>query len=196
MMNYKIVIMLIVSMMVFATAFAADKYVPDPAHTNIGFQVKHMVITTVSGNFSDYTYSFMYDEKNPENSTVKATIKTASINTDNEKRDQHLRSGDFFDAEKYPEIVFESTKIMKKGDGYVAKGKITMRGVTKEIELPFKITGIIKDPWGNTKMGVESRLTINRQEYNVNWNNTLDTGGLVVSDEVDIILDLQLQKSK
>jgi polyisoprenoid-binding protein YceI len=195
MFNNKIIAGVVMSLFIFTAAFAGDKYLPDPAHTNIGFQVKHMVITTVSGNFTDYDYSFVYDEKNPENSAIKASIKTASVNTNNEKRDDHLRSGDFFDAEKYPEITFESTKIMKKDGGFVAVGNLTMGGVTKEIELPFTITGIIQDPWGNTKMGVESRLTINRQDYNVSWNNTLDTGGLVVSDEVDIILDLQLKKS-
>jgi len=195
MFSYKIVTVFAMLMMVFTSAFAGDKYVPDPAHTNIGFQVKHMVITTVSGNFTDYDYSFVYDEKNPENSAIKASIKVASVNTDNEKRDNHLRSGDFFDAEKHPEITFESNKIIQNDDGFVAVGNLTMRGVTKEIELPFTITGIIQDPWGNTKMGVESRLTIDRQDFNVSWNNTLDTGGLVVSDEVDIILDLQLKKS-
>jgi polyisoprenoid-binding protein YceI len=194
MISNKLIYILVVSMMVVTAAWAGDKYVQDPAHTNIGFQVKHMVITTVTGNFTDYDYSFVYDEKNPENSSITATIKTASINTNNEKRDEHLRSADFFDAEQYPEITFVSKKVMKTDDGYVAVGDLTMRGVTKEIELPFKITGIIKDPWGNTKMGVESRLTIDRQEYNVSWNNTLDSGGVVVSDNVDIILDLQLKK--
>jgi polyisoprenoid-binding protein YceI len=191
----KIVSVLVMSLFILTAAFAGDKYVPDQAHTNIGFQVKHMVITTVTGNFTNYDYSFIYDEENPENSSITATIQTGSINTNNEKRDNHLRSADFFDAEKYPEITFESTKIMKTDDGYVARGNLTMRGVTKEIELPFKITGILQDPWGNTKMGVESRLTINRQDYNVSWNNTLDNGGVVVSDNVDIILDLQLQKA-
>jgi polyisoprenoid-binding protein YceI len=180
----------------FAFGFAGDKYVPDPAHTNIGFKVKYLVITTVTGNFTDFDYSFMYDEKNLGDSWIKATVKTASINTDNEKLDGHLRSADFFDAEKYPEITFESTKIIKKGDRFVAKGNLTIRGITKEIEMPFTITGIGNDPRGNTKMGVEGRLTINRQEYNVNWNKTLDSGGVVVSEEVDIILDLQMQKDK
>ena len=101
MFRYNLIAVLVVLSMSITAALAADKFVQDPAHTNIGFQVKHMVITTVTGNFTDYDYSFMYDGKNPENSSIKATIKTASINTNNEKRDNHLRSADFFDAEKY-----------------------------------------------------------------------------------------------
>ena len=173
---------------------AADKYVPDMAHTNIGFTVKHMVIATVPGKFGDYTINFIFDEKDLSKSSIKATIKTASINTDNSKRDEHLRSADFFDAEKYPEITFISNKIMKKSDQFIAKGTLTIRGVSKEIELPFKLLGPVQDPWGNTKIGVEAGLTIDRQDYGVSWNKTIDAGGFLVSDEVNIKLDLELQK--
>jgi polyisoprenoid-binding protein YceI len=176
------------------TAQAADKYVADKAHTTVGFTVKHMVIATVPGKFNDYSINFIFDAKDLKNSSVKTTIKTASIDTDDEKRDGHLRSPDFFDAEKHPEITFESSSIMKKGNDYIAKGTLTMRGVSKEVELPFKILGPVQDPWGNTKLGIEASLTVDRQEYGISWSKSLDTGGLVVSDDVNIKLDVEMNK--
>ena len=179
---------------IIAGVQAADKYVADKAHTNIGFTVKHMVISTVPGKFNNYTIDFIFDANDLNKSSIKVTIKTASINTDDEKRDEHLRSADFFDAAKYPEITFVSSSIMKKGNDYVAKGTLTMRGVSREIELSFKILGPVQDPWGNTKMGVEASLTVDRQDYGISWSKSLDTGGLVVSDDVNIKLDVELQK--
>ncbi len=173
---------------------ASEKYVPDKAHSNIGFTVRHMVITTVPGKFSDYDVTFMFNESDLANSHVKAVIKTATIDTDNQKRDEHLRSPDFLDAQNYPHITFESNEIQKTDDGYVAKGTLTIRGISKEIEMPFKMLGPINDPWGNQKIGVEASLDINRFDYNVKWDKTLDTGSLVVSDEVKVKLDLQLVK--
>ncbi len=175
---------------------AADKYVADKAHTNIGFTVKHMVIATVPGKFQEYDIEFMFDEKDLSKSSVKATIKTASIFTDDQKRDEHLRSADFFDAVNYPELTFVSNNISKKGEGYVAKGTLTIRGISREIELPFTILGPINDPWGNTKIGVSAETKINRLDYKVSWNKTLDTGGLVVSNDVNIKLDVEMNKVK
>lgn len=175
---------------------AADKFVADKAHTHIGFTVKHMVIATVPGKFQDYDIEFIFDEKDLSKSSVKATIKTASIFTDDQKRDEHLRSADFFDAVNYPEITFVSNNISKKGDSYVAKGTLTIRGISKEIELPFTILGPINDPWGNTKIGVSAETKINRLDYKVSWNKTLDTGGLVVSNDVNIKLDVEMNKVK
>lgn len=187
----------IVSLVFISTSInAADKYVADKAHTNIGFTVKHLVIATVPGKFQDYDIEFMFDEKDLSKSSVKATIKTTSIFTDNQDRDNHLRSTDFFDATNYPEITFVSNSISKKGDGFVARGTLTIRGVSKEIELPFTILGPVNDPWGNTKLGVEATTTINRQDYKVSWSKQLDTGGLVVSDDVKIILNVELNKVK
>lgn len=181
--------------MFISMAFTADKYVADVAHTNIGFSVKHMVISAVPGEFKDFSVDFIYDENDINKSSVKAIIKTASIDTDNEKRDAHLKSADFFDAEKYPDITFVSNKIVKTNNGFVAKGMLTIKNISKEIELPFNILGVVKDPWGNTKMGVESELIINRQDYNVKWNKTLDAGGFVVSNDVNIKLDVELLKT-
>jgi polyisoprenoid-binding protein YceI len=183
-------------LMVFLTAGlqAADKFVPDRSHTNIGFTVDYLVITTVPGKFTDYSVDLQFDTNDLDNSSVKAIIKTASINTDDEKRDNHLRSADFFDAEKYPEITFVSSAIMKNGEEYVAKGTLNMRGVAKEVELPFKVTGPVQDPWGNTKIGIEATLSLNRQDYGISWSKSLDAGGLVVSDNVKVELDLTLIK--
>ena len=188
------IIIVIISLLSISGLFAADKYVVDKAHTNIGFTVKHLVISTVPGRFQDFDVVFMYDENDISKSSVTATISTASIFTDSEKRDEHLKSADFFDAEKYPEITFNSNNFQKTDDGYISKGTLTMRGVSKEVEIPFQILGIVKDPSGNTKMVIEGGLTINRQDFKVSWNKTLDTGGLLVSDEVKIELNIQLKK--
>ncbi len=195
MFTHKLTVLLSVLVMA-ALGFSADKFVEDKAHTNIGFTVKHMVIATVPGKFQDYNIEFMFDQKDMSQSSVKATIKTASIFTDNQKRDDHLRSPDFFDAAGYPEITFVSKNIMKKGDEYVAKGTLTIRGISKEIELPFKLLGPINDNWGNTRLGIEAGLTINRHDFKVSWNSTLDAGGVVVSDDVNIKLDVEMQNAK
>ena len=189
--------LLIVSLLFISSGIqAADKYVADKAHTNIGFTVKHMVIATVPGKFQDYDIEFVFDEKDLSASSVKASIRKASIFTDDQKRDDHLRSADFFDVANYPEITFVSNTINKKGDGYTARGILTIRGVSKEIELPFNVFGPVNDPWGNTKLGIEASIQINRQDFNVSWNKTLDTGGLVVSNDVNIKLDVELNKVK
>jgi polyisoprenoid-binding protein YceI len=179
-----------------SSSFAAEKYTEDKSHSTIGFTVKHMLISKVPGKFTDFSIEFMYDEKDISNSQVKAIIKTASITTNNEKRDEHLKGADFFDVKKYPEITFVSKEITKKDDGYVAKGTLTMKDVSKEIEIPFEILGKIQDNWGNTRLGMSGGLTINRQDYNVSWSKTLDSGGLVVSDDVEIQLDIELIKAK
>jgi polyisoprenoid-binding protein YceI len=185
---------LLFSFLITGLLFGVDNYEFDKAHTNIGFSVKHMVITNVKGKFKDYSGTIILDENNWSNSSIDVTIKTASIDTDNERRDEHLRSSDFFLVNEYPDITFKSNSIQKVGENYLAKGVLTMRGVSKKIDLPFKIIGKVKNSRGNTKLGVESELVINRQDFGVSWNRTLDSGGLVVSDEVKIELDIQLLK--
>lgn len=158
----------------------------DKAHSHIEFEVSHMVISEVNGEFHDYEVNLMFDPSDVTKSSVETRIKAASIDTDQERRDNHLRSSDFFDAETYPEIIYKSKKIEKSADGYVAHGDLTIRGVTKEVALPFKVKGPIKDSQGNTRVGIEANLTINRQDYGVSWNKTLDGGGLVAGDDVKI----------
>lgn len=158
----------------------------DKAHSHIAFEVSHMVISEVNGEFHDYEVNLMFDANDVTKSSVETRIKVASIDTDQEKRDNHLRSSDFFDAETHPEIIYKSKKIEKSSDGYVAHGDLTIRGVTKEVALPFKVKGPIKDSRGNTRIGVEANLTINRQDYGVSWSKTLDGGGLVAGNDVKI----------
>jgi polyisoprenoid-binding protein YceI len=183
-------------MFALATGLIAGEMNADKSHTSVGFQVTHMVITKVNGHFNDYEVQFTFDPKNLENFNVEANIKVASVNTENEKRDEHLRSADFFDTEKYPDMVFKSTKAVKTEDGYKAIGTLTIKDVTKEVELPFTLTGPVKGPWGNTRYGIEAKTTINRKDFNVLWNKTMDAGGLVVSDEVDIIINAQFIAAK
>ena len=181
-----------------AEAMAADKYELDKPHTNVGFSVKHMVITSVKGNFSDFDGYVMFDADDVTKTSARGTIKVASIDTGNDKRDDHLRSEEFFHAEKYPEITFESKNVYKpeKGEGYVMVGDITVRGVTKEIEVPFEIVGQVTDPWGNTRVGIHAEAKINRQDFGVSWSQALEGGGLIVGNDVKIELDIEAMKPK
>ena len=166
----------------------------DKSHTEVGFTATHMVITKVNGKFNDFTGEINFDPENTASSKIKGVVQVASVDTDNEKRDQHLRTSEFFDAENHPELVFESKKISKTADGYVAVGDLTMRGVTKEVEFPFTVVGPINDPWGNTRVGIEGRATVNRMDWGIAWNNVMDNGGVIVSEDIVIRFDAQLIK--
>ncbi|GAB4238677.1 MAG: YceI family protein [Acidobacteriota bacterium] len=168
-------------------AYAGTKFALDGSHTSVTFAVRHMVVSTVRGSFGNVSGEIYYDETNPAASWVKVEIDVNSINTNNERRDGHLKSADFFDAAKYPKITFESTAVEKQGDRWIARGNLTIKGVTKPIEIPFRLNGPIKDPWGNLRLGVDAEpIKINRQDFGVTWNQVLDTGGLAVGDEVTI----------
>ena len=188
-------ILLMIGLFAFG-ARSAQEYTIDAAHSEVGFSVKHMVVSTVRGNFTEFSGKIFYDENEIGNSSVEGVIKTASINTGNSKRDDHLRNSDFLDAANHPEILFKTTKVEKKGDGFVAYGEMTMRGVTKEIALDFEITGKVTDPWGNERVGLEARGVINRQDFGISWNNSLDNGGVVVSNEVKLLIQAELIKKK
>lgn len=175
-----------------ANVQAAEKYSIDKSHSSVGFSVDYLVISKTTGNFTEFDGSFTWDDADLSKAKIVGTIPAKSINTDNEKRDNHLRSEDFFWVEKHPTITFESTKIEKMGKGYVAHGTLTMRGVTKAIKAPFEITGKIKDFQGNPRIGLRSTFVINRKDFGINWNKNLDAGGVVVSDEVTIQLDIQV----
>ncbi len=179
------------SLLLTSPVFAADQYTIDPQHTDVGFAVQHLVISNVRGNFTDVSGKILYDEADITKSSVNVTIKTASIDTHNADRDKHLRSPDFFDVTKYPEITFQSRGIEKHGDGYLCIGTLTMHGVSKKIGIPFQITGKIKDPRGNTRIGVEAALTLNRQDFGISWNKAMDNGGLMVGNKVKINLSVE-----
>jgi polyisoprenoid-binding protein YceI len=175
------------------SAWAAEKYTIDPAHCHIGFSIRHLVINNIRGRFTDYTGAIVFDEQDVSKSSVEITIKAESINTDVKPRDEHLRGSDFFEVAKYPDITFKSTRVEKRGAGYIAIGVFTMHGVSKEIALPFKVNGK-SNFQGSTHLGVEASLTINRRDFGMTWNATLDTGGLVVGNEVNIELNIEAVK--
>lgn len=172
-------------------AFAATVYQIDKVHSYIGFSVKHIVISNVKGNFTDFSGTITYDEEDITKSSVNVTINVASIDTDNERRDNHLKSEDFFDVAEYPEMTFKSTKIEKTDDGLVMHGKLTMRGVTKDISIPFEVLGKATGPDGLAVVAFEGSAKLSRKEYGINWNKALAAGGFIVGDEVKI--DIQIE---
>ena len=176
------------------SAFAADTYKIDPPHSVVGFTVQHMMISHVNGNFTDFSGVIVYDDKDPSKCSVDVRIKTASVDTRNSMRDNDVRSDHFFNAEKFPEITFKSTRIEKTGDGYIAHGPLTIRDVTKEVAIPFTVAGTAKDPWGHIRLGAQGGLTINRLDYGVSWNKTLDGGGLYIANDVKIELAIEAVK--
>jgi polyisoprenoid-binding protein YceI len=179
-----------------APVLAGDTYSFDKAHTNVGFQVRH-IFTNVSGKFTDFAGTIQVDRAKPENSTVEFTIQATSIDTSDQRRDQHLRSADFFDVANNPTISFKSTSIKPNGkDSWLVTGDFTMHGVTKSIVLPVTFLGEGKDPMGNEKMGLETGLTLNRKDYGLNWNKTLETGGVLVGDEVKVQIAVEANKAK
>jgi polyisoprenoid-binding protein YceI len=194
-MRYRTLIVSVLFVLWLASAtFAADKYELDPVHTRIGFSVRHLMINNVAGRFMDFTGSIPYDEQDITKSAVSVKIQAASVNTENKTRDDDLRSPNFFDAAKYPEITFQSSRVEKQGDGYVCVGTLTMHGVSKEIAIPFTITGKIKDPWGNTRIGLEGGVKIDRRDWGLTYSKTLDNGGLIVGNDIKIDLNVEAVK--
>ena len=173
------------------SATSTRTYKIDKAHSEAVFQVRHL-LTKVQGRFTDFEGTIQFNEAAPEQSSVNFTIRTASIDTAEPDRDKHLRSGDFFDVERFPTIAFHSTRIVKKGgDTYDVIGNFTIRDVTKEITLPVTHLGKAKDPWGGERLGFEAEFTLNRKDYGLTWNAALETGGFLVGDEVKAILQVQ-----
>ncbi|MGE3975130.1 MAG: YceI family protein [Bdellovibrionales bacterium] len=170
-------------------AFSMTNYKIDPSHSEVGFKVKHLVVSTVPGKFKEFEGNFKFDEKTGKVEDVQFKIKAASIDTNEPKRDEHLRSKDFFEVDKYPTIEFKSTKVETSGKKPTrVHGDLTMHGVTKNVALKLKYNGTIKDPWGNQKLGFEANTKLNREDFNLKWNKALETGGVVVGKEVEIII--------
>jgi polyisoprenoid-binding protein YceI len=168
----------------------------DPDHSIIEFRVAHMVVSKTAGRFMDYSGVVEMDAEAQQFKTIEATINTASVNTNHEKRDAHLRNADFFDVEKHPAMTYKMKSYKKTGEGYTALGDLTLHGVTKEITLVGTFNGVSKDPWGNTRAGFTAEGKVNRKDFGMVWNKTLDTGGFVVGDEVNIRLDIECIKAK
>ncbi|MBC7451987.1 MAG: polyisoprenoid-binding protein [Cytophagales bacterium] len=167
----------------------------DPTHSEVGFKVKHMMITNVSGSFGTFGVQVSSDGADFTKSSIEFTADVTSVSTGNEQRDGHLKSGDFFDAEKFPKISFSSTSFEKKSDDeYVLKGNLTIKDITKSVQLSVEYGGIGKDPWGNEKAGFTITGKINRTDFGLNWNAALETGGVLVSEEIKLSAEIQLVK--
>jgi polyisoprenoid-binding protein YceI len=169
------------------------KWVLDPTHSELTFKVKHLMISNVKGEFK--TFSAEIDQEDFNKGSVKVSVDTASVYTNNTDRDNHLKSADFFDVENHPAMTFESTSFEKVDDDeYKLKGMLTIKGTSKEIELEVEFGGANKDPWGNEKAGFSFQTKINRKDWGLNWNAALETGGVLVSEEVKISGEVQFAK--
>jgi polyisoprenoid-binding protein YceI len=166
----------------------------DPAHSGLNFTVKHLMVSKVRGRFKSFSGTIVIDE-DPLKSSVTATAQVASIDTNDDGRDEHLRTGDFFDAGKYPNIELRSTKIEKKGDDYVLHGDLTIKDVTKNVKFDLEFEGIGKDPWCNVKVGFTAETEINRKDFGLEYNAVLETGGVLIGEKVKLELDIQAVKS-
>lgn len=162
-------------------------YAIDPSHSRIGFGARHAMVTKVRGSFNDFEGSGYFDAEDPSRSELKLTIRAASIDTRNADRDAHLRGNDFFDMERYPEIAFSSTAVEPIGDEhYRVTGDLTIKGVTRPVTVDFEYSGAAVDPFGNQRIGLEGRTTVNRKDWGVTWNAALDAGGVLVSEKVTL----------
>ncbi|MBW2714285.1 MAG: polyisoprenoid-binding protein [Deltaproteobacteria bacterium] len=180
------------------TPAQATTYRLDPAHSNVSFKVRHLMVSWVRGNFSGIAASFDYDEATPEAFDLSVTLDAATINTGNEKRDKHLRDTDFLDAAKFPEITFTSKQIRLREDGTgKIVGELTLHGVTKAVTLSLEdFTAEITDPWGNQRRGASATLTLDRSDYGIVFNKAMETGGMVVGNEVIIQIDAEFIAEK
>ena len=173
----------------------AGDYTLDVAHSRLGFSARHAMVTTVRGAFKDFEGTAHVDTANPANSKVELTIRTDSIDTGVADRDAHLRSADFFEIESHPEITFTSTNVERDGDDWTITGDLTIKGVTRSVEVPFELTGSAQDPFGNTRIGFEGGTTIKRSDWGMSFNAALETGGVLVSDKVKLEFDISAIKA-
>jgi polyisoprenoid-binding protein YceI len=178
-----------------ATFGQAEDWKVDKVHSWVGFEVSHLVVSKTKGRFTDFEGEVKFDGKDLTKGTVNFTVQTASINTEDEKRDAHLKSPDFFDAEKFPTMTFVSKKVVVEDDDeFKLVGDLTIRGVTKEVTFECEFRGSIDTPWGFKKAGFSAETTIDRQEFDVSWSQSLDAGGLVVGNDVELILELEFDE--
>lgn len=192
---YKFKFLALVLFLFTASLFAQTTWSVDKSHSKVGFSVSHLVITDVEGYFKDYDAQITTEGDDFSKAKIDFTINTNSIFTDNEDRDKHLRSDDFFNSEMYPQMTFKAKSMRKVGGNkYKLTGDLTIRDVTKKVDLDVVYNGMVKDPWGNTKAGFKVTGKINRFDYNLKWNKAIETGALVVGREVKLVIDLQLVK--
>ena len=183
--------------MTTSTATETTTWTVDPTHAEIGFAVKHLMISTVRGRFGTVEGKVVFNETDPSKSTIDVTVDIASIDTRQEMRDNHLRSPDFFDVENHPKMHFVSKRVVGDvGDEFKVIADLTIRGTTREVTLDVSLTGRGNDPWGNERMGFEAKGKIRRSEFGLVWNQALEAGGVAVGDEVKISIDVELIKQK
>ncbi len=176
-----------------ATPAAATVWDFDPAHTGVHFSVKHLMVSTVRGEFAKVAGTVILDPQDPSRSSITATIDAASIQTRDAQRDAHLRSPDFLDVERFPTLEFKSTKLVRTPDGYQVTGDLTIHGVTRSVVLEVETNDLeLTDPWGNLRRGAAATTRINRKDFGLGWNMALEAGGFVVGDEVKIQIDLEV----
>ncbi len=186
----KLSLLFVALLLVTPSSFAAT-YQIDPAHTQIHFTIAHLMVFKVRGNFNDFSGTIEADPAAKTLSSAQAVIQVSSIDTRNQKRDDHLRSPDFFEVAKYPEMTFVSKAVSGSGSDIIVTGDLTIKGVTKEVILTGAFLGATADPWGNNRAGFEATGTINRKDFGLTWNKALETGGVVVGDEVEIGLEVE-----
>lgn len=173
---------------------ASTKWTLDPTHSELQFKVKHLMITTVTGSLKSFSAELSSTGDDFTDADISFNGEISSLDTGNTDRDNHLKSGDFFDAETHPSMSFKSTDVEKDGDDYIVKGDLTLKGETKTIKLTAEFGGIATDPWGNTKAGFTLSGKLNRSDFGLTWNAALETGGVMVSEEVKILGELQFVK--
>jgi len=188
-------IFLILSLSTISLIAQNSTWKSDQPHSKVSFSISHMVISEVSGRFNDFEASMIQTKDDLSDSKLTATIKVKSIDTDNESRDKHLKSADFFDAEKYPEILFDSKSFEKTGkDTYKITGDLTMHGFTKPIVLDTKFNGFINDPWGNMRAGFKATGKLNRKDFDIKYNKIIEAGGLLIGENVDFTINMEMVK--
>ena len=193
--GYRLFFLTVLILLTIATNAQITSWKLDHSHSSIGFSVDHLVISETVGGFNDYSMSVQSDKNDFTDAKFEITIMTASIDTKNEKRDEHLRGDDFFDTEKFPTITFKGKKFKKiSGDKYQVIGIFTLNGVTKEVSVDAKFGGIVKDPWGGTRAGLKIWGEIDRYDYNLKYNSVLEAGGLAIGEEVRIECRFELIK--
>lgn len=191
--NFSAITFLLIALFWISTS-QADQFKIDPEHSSVGFQIRH-IFSKVNGNFNQFGGTFDFDQAKKTGGNLKINIITKSIDTNNEKRDKHLKTADFFDVEKFPEIKFSSTKVENGGGNkYKVQGYLTIHGKTNLVDLDVEFLGAGKDPWGNEKAGFTASTKINRKDFDIVWNKTLDAGGLMLGEEVTISLEVEANK--
>lgn len=192
----KLVLSIIAAATMVAGANAQNKWSVDASHSSVNFNITHMMVSDVDGNFKKFSGDVTAKDDSFQDAMINFTVDVASVNTNDDDRDKHLKSDDFFSADKFPNMTFKGSSFKKvSGNKYQLKGNLTIKDITKPVVFDVTFGGIAKDPWGNTKAGFKSSTIIKRSDYNLTWNKTLDAGGVVLSDEVKIIMNVELKKN-